>query len=321
LLKHKPHVAHFHNTFPLISPAAYYTCRAAGIPVVQTLHNYRLLCLGSNLCRAGRSCELCLGRRVPWRGVLHRCYHRSVMHSAVVASMLGLHRWLGTWTHQVDLFVALSEFAREKFIQGGLPGHKVVVKSNFVEPDPGVGSGAGGYAMFAGRLSSEKGVETLLRAWRRLPHIPLLVAGDGPLLGLASRLAASMADAGAVRVLGRCSRAKLFALMKAARFLVFPSQCYENFPLVIAEAFACGIPVIAAGLGAATEIVEQGRTGLLVAPGEATNLAEAADALWSSPSTCRRMGREARAEYEAKYSAQRNYSRLQEIYEMVRRPA
>lgn len=317
LQRHRPDVAHFHNTFPLVSPAAYYTCRASGTPVVQTLHNYRLLCAGSNLFRGGRSCELCLDRMIPWPGVVHRCYHRSVAQSTVVASMLALHRLIGTWDRQVDLFIALSEFARGKFIQGGLEGKKIVVKPNFVEPDPGFAEGQGGFALFAGRLSPEKGVATMLRAWRRLPHVPLRIAGDGPLLGLARRFAASVADRSDVRVLGRCGRLELFRLMKAARYLVFPSQCYENFPMVIAEAFACGRPVIATGLGAAAEMVEHGNTGLLFAPGEPAALAAAADSLWSRPMASQRMGREARVQYETKYSAQRNYSRLREIYQSV----
>ncbi len=315
LRRHRPAVAHFHNTFPLVSPAAYYACRAAGTPVVQTLHNYRLLCAGSNLFRGNRGCEQCLGRQVPWPGVLHRCYHHSIAQSATVATMLAVHRLLGTWHQQVDLFIALSEFARGKFVQGGLPGHKIVVKPNFVEPDPGVGEGGGGYALFAGRLSPEKGVATLLRAWRRLPHIPLRIAGDGPLLGLARQFASSVV--GEVKVLGRCEHLELLRLMKAARYLLFPSQCYENFPMVIAEAFACGLPVVGTRLGATAEIVEHERTGLLVSPGDAADLAEKASWLWSDPSRSRRMGREARAEYEAKYCAQRNYALMLEIYERL----
>jgi glycosyltransferase involved in cell wall biosynthesis len=314
LERHRPDVAHFHNTFPLVSPAAYYTCRAIGIPVVQTLHNYRLLCASATFFREGQVCEQCLDWSLPWPGVLHRCYHRSAAQSAVVTAMLGLHRLLGTWDRQVDLYIALSEFARRKFIQGGLPGHKIVVKPNFVEPDPGAGEGGGGYALFAGRLAPEKGLATLLRAWRTLKSIPLLIVGDGPLLGQARRFAASAAGQGNVSVLGHCPHLKLLELMKGARFLVFTSAWYESMPMVIAEAFACGLPVVASGLGATAEIVEHGRTGLLVRPGEPEDLADKAGWLWSRPGTSERMGREARAEYLAKYCAQSNYPRLLEIY-------
>jgi glycosyltransferase involved in cell wall biosynthesis len=317
LHRYRPTVAHFHNTFPLISPAAYYACRSTGTPVVQTLHNYRLLCAGSNFFRDGRVCELCLGRRLTWPGTVHRCYHRSVAQSTAVTAMLGLHRLLGTWERQVDLYIALSEFARNKFIQGGLPRDRIVVKPNFVEPDPGGEVAQGGYALYAGRLSPEKGVPALLQAWRRLPKVPLYIAGDGPLLGQVRESAASEAARGNVRVLGRCCRADLFGLMRAARFLVTPSQCYENFPMVIAEAFACGLPVITSNLGATAEIVEHERTGLLVRPKDPADLAEKVAWLWSHPAACRRMRRAARAEFESKYSAQSNYPRLLEIYRIA----
>jgi glycosyltransferase involved in cell wall biosynthesis len=314
LQRHRPDVAHFHNTFPLVSPAAYYACRATGTPVVQTLHNYRLLCAGATFFREGELCELCLGKNLTWPGILYRCYRRSAAQTALVTAMLGLHRLLGTWDRQVDLYIALSEFSRRKFIQGGLPGQKIVVKPNFVHPDPGPGTGPGSYALFAGRLAPEKGLATLLRAWRTLKRIPLLIAGDGPLLGQARRFAAAAAGRGSIRVLGYCPRPELLELMKGARFLIFPSPCYESLPMVVAEAFACGLPVVGSSLGATTEIVEHGRTGLLVRPGEPDDLADKASWLWSRPGTSERMGREARAEFLAKYCAGRNYPRLLEIY-------
>jgi len=310
----RPDIVHFHNTFPLVSPAAYYACREAGIPVVQTLHNYRLLCPAATLFRKGRVCESCLGRWIAWPGVLHRCYRRSAAQSALAAWMLACHRFLGTWRNQVDRYIALSEFARWKLIQGGLPAGKIAVKPNFVEPDPGPGKGEGAYVLFAGRLSAEKGLDTLLRAWRRLPRIPLLIAGDGPLFASAVRFASRPVLEGSIRVLGRRSRAELFRLMQGARYLIFPSQWYESFPMVIAEAFACGRPVLAAGLGAAAEIVEHGRTGLLVQSGDAEQLADQAHRLWSNPKASRRMGEEARAAFEENYSARRNYPRLRQIY-------
>jgi glycosyltransferase involved in cell wall biosynthesis len=315
LQRHRPDVAHFHNTFPLISPAAYYACKQSGTPVVQTLHNYRLLCAGATLFRGGRVCEQCLRRDVAWPGILHRCYHRSGAQSALVTAMLVLHRLLGTWERQVDLFIALSEFSRGRFIEAGLPRERIIVKPNFVEPDPGAGAGGGRYALFAGRLCLGKGITTLLGAWRKLVHIPLLIAGDGPLLEQTRDFATSAAARGKVRVLGRCDRAVLFSLMKEARFLVFPSQWYESFPMAIAEAFACGLPVIASRLGAAAEIVEHERTGLLVRPGDVEDLAEKASWLWSHQAMSQRMGREARAEFEAKYCAHRNYPRLLDIYQ------
>jgi glycosyltransferase involved in cell wall biosynthesis len=178
----RPDVAHFHNTFLRISPAAYYACKDTGIPVIQTLHNYRLLCPSAIFFRDGHACENCLGKFIPWPGVLHRCYRDSRAATGAVAAMLVVHRLLRTWERTVDVFIALTEFARQKFIEGGLPADRVVVKPNFVHPDPGPGAHDGGYALFAGRLSPEKGVRTLLAAWERLgAGIPLKIAGDGPL--------------------------------------------------------------------------------------------------------------------------------------------
>ena len=312
-----PDVAHFHNTFPLVSPAAYYACREGGVPVVQTLHNYRLLCPAATFLRNGRPCELCLGRGVPWPGVLHRCYRRSRAASAVVAAMLVYHRSRRTWSDQVNCYIALTEFSRQKFVQGGLPADRTIAKPNFVYPDPGPRRTEGRYALFVGRLSAEKGLTTLLEAWKRVPvPVPLVLAGDGP---ERARLEAAASDVGSVRFLGRLSREAVIAAMHQASFLVFPAECYENFPLAIAEAFACGVPVIATRLGAMAEIVADGRTGLHFAAGDPDDLA--AKVVWalSHPHEMEAMGRAARAEYEAKYTSERNYEMLMEIYERAAR--
>jgi glycosyltransferase involved in cell wall biosynthesis len=166
--KERPQVAHFHNTFPLISPAAYYAARAEGVPTAQTLHNYRLLCPNALFFREGRACEDCVGQAGPWPEVIHACYRGSHLSSGGVAAMLTSHRILGTWVRAVDAYITLTEYTRRKFIQGGLPAEKIVVKPNFVYPDPGPGAGRGMYALFVGRLSREKGVDTLLAAWNTL---------------------------------------------------------------------------------------------------------------------------------------------------------
>jgi len=312
LRRERPQIVHVHNTLPLISPAAYYAAGAAGVPVVQTLHNYRLICPKAILLREGRICEDCVGRRLAWPGIVHACYRQSRGATGAVAAMLSVHRLLGTWTRKVSRYIALTEFMRHKFIEGGFPAERIVVKPNFVAPDPGVGDHRGGYALFVGRLSPEKGVGTLLRAWAHLGgRIPLKIAGDGPLRHLAH------SSPPGVEWLGRLDHGSAVALMGEASVLAFPSECYEGFPAAIAEAFATGLPVLASDLGAMAEIVTEGRTGLLFKPGDAIDLAAKTEWVLSHPAEIKEMGRHARAEYEARYAADRNYQLLHEIYERV----
>jgi glycosyltransferase involved in cell wall biosynthesis len=311
--RERPHVVHFHNTLPLVSPAGYYAARAEGVPVIQTLHNYRLLCPVALFFRDGRVCEDCMGKAVPWPGVVHGCYRGSRTASGVIATMLTVHRALRTWTEMVDVYIALTEFARNKFIEGGLPAGKVVVKPNFVAPDPGRGQGGGGYALFVGRLAPEKGTETMLAAWDRLgTRIPLKIVGDGPLRDRVVEAAARQSN---VEWLGHRPVEDVHALMGKAEMLVFPSQWYETFGRVAAEAFAAGTPVIAANIGAVAELVEHGRTGLRFRPGDPEDLVTQVEWALSHSTELRSMREEVRAEFEAKYTAERNYRALMEIYE------
>jgi len=310
----RPDVAHFHNTFLLISPSAYYACKEIGVPVIQTLHNYRLICPGALLMRNGKVCDDCVRRTIPLLGVVYGCWRGSRAGTAVVATMLTFHRFLKTWQEKVDVYIALTEFMRQKFIEGGLPAEKIVVKPNFVAPDPDMGLHDGGYALFVGRLSQEKGVMTLLQTWQKLKNIPLKIVGDGPLYKWVEDFIIKKGLKN-VELLGRKPRNEVFQLMQRAQVLVFPSEWYEGFPMTIAEAFACGLPVVASRLGAMAEIVEDGRTGLLFRPGDPEDLAAKVEWAWSHPKELREMGLEARKEYERKYTAEQNYQRLMEIYQ------
>jgi glycosyltransferase involved in cell wall biosynthesis len=312
----RPDIAHFHNTFPLISPAAYYACRDLGVPVVQTLHNYRLFCPAATFFRDGQVCEACLEKN-RWQGVRHACYRQSRSASATVVAMLSFHHRYGTWSKLVDCYIALSGFSRAKFIQADLPAAKIVVKPNFVLPDPGVSAQPRDYAAFVGRLSEEKGLRTLLHAWGQVnPKYPLRVIGDGPLRNdLQSEI--SRSGLSNVRLDGHLPRGKSLKIMQGARVLILPSNCYENFPMTIAEAYACGTPVIASRLGAMQEIVHDGRTGLHFTPGDADDLAQKVEWAWAHPDDMHRMGRNARAAFEAKYTAEKNYATLRAIYESV----
>lgn len=309
LADEKPDVAHFHNTLPLISPSGYYACRQAGVPVVQTLHNYRLLCPAGSFLRQGRVCEECVEHGLS-RSVRHGCYHGSSTATATVAAMLACHRLLRTWREKVDCYIVRTEFARRKFIQGGLPPEKIAVKPCFVYPDPGPRTDHGDSVAFVGRLSPEKGLGTLLAAWERLDgRVPLRIVGDGPLRGELEVEAKQRGIAG-VTFLGWVDGPRVLAEMKRAQFLVFPSEWYEGFPLVIAEAFACGVPVLASRVGSMVEIVEDGRTGFHFTPSNPEDLAAKVEWATTHPQEMEGMGRNARFEFEAKYTAEHNYELL-----------
>lgn len=305
-------VAHFHNTFPLMSPAVYHAARAEGVPVVQSLHNYRLLCPNALFFRDGRVCKDCLGKKVTWPGVMHACYRESRPASSVVAAMLFAHRVVGTWTEKVDVHVALSGFGRRKFIEGGVPEDQIVVKPNFV-PDPGLREEKGDYAVFVGRLSEEKGVKTLIGAWKNLGRqLPLKVLGDGPMAPLVKE---AVKRTPGIEWLGQRPLEEVHEILGSAYFLVFPSVWYEGMPRILLESLAVGTPVIASRLGAMTEVVTQGSTGLLFCAGDPKDLAEKVRWLANHKDERIRMRRDARAEYESKYTAEQNYRMLIDIYQ------
>jgi glycosyltransferase involved in cell wall biosynthesis len=310
----KPEIIHFHNTWLVISPAPYWTAKKYGIPVVQTLHNYRLLCPNAQLMKSGRPCEMCKKKVFPYPGILFGCYRSSCLQSLLVGGTVSFHSLLGTWAKKVDLYIALTEFARSKFIEGGIPAENIVLKPNFVYPDPAPKDSGGSYALFVGRLSAAKGLLTLIGAWKNLPDIPLKIVGDGLLM---DEIRSSVEKEGLKRIeiLGQRSQEDVLSLMKGACFLVFPSEWYEGFPVTICEAFACGVPVIVSRLGAMAEIVGDGRTGLHFDPGNPKDLTAKVEWAWIHEKEMEEMGREARREYEEKYTAKKNYEILMDIYE------
>jgi glycosyltransferase involved in cell wall biosynthesis len=313
LRQERPDIVHVHNTFTQISPSIYAACREAEVPVVQTLHNFRLLCPGATFYRAGGICHECVTHGLH-RSVLHGCYRNSRLASAAVAGMLATHRRLSTWSHNITSYIALTEFSRQQFISGGLPGEKICVKPNFVDPDPGQGSQSGGYAIFVGRLSPEKGLQTLLEAWFRLGNsIQLRIVGDGPLRAELTKFA-EREGLSSVRFMGRLDRTTTQEAIKGALILILPSVCYENFPMTIVEAFAGGTPVICSRLGAMREIVTHQHTGLHFEPGSSEHLADRVAWGWAHAAQMRTMGRAARREFELKYTAETNHSLLMDIY-------
>jgi glycosyltransferase involved in cell wall biosynthesis len=307
--KTRPDVVHVHNFFPLLTPSIYDACREAKVPVVQTLHNYRTICAGAFLMREGNLCEECV-QGTPYHAVLHACYRDSRVGSLAVARMIDTHRRQGTWATKVDRFIVLTEFGKEKFIEAGFPSEKLMVKPNFinVEDFEASSSVVRKNALFVGRISQEKGIRTLLEAWKNL-DIPLRIIGDGPLLELVNKTATKY-----VTVLGKKTQNEVAEEMVSAAFLVMPSEWYEGFPMVIVEAFARGLPVIASRLGAMGEIVEDNVRGLHFTPKDVEDLAEKVRWANEHPEEIYQMGRNARRIYEEKYTPEINYRQLMAIY-------
>jgi glycosyltransferase involved in cell wall biosynthesis len=302
-------IVHFHNTLPIMSPSVYYAARAEGAAVVQTLHNYRLACLQGFFLRDGRVCEDCLGEPVRYSAVVHGCYRGSRVASGVAAGMIEAHRAIGTWRDLPDTYIALSEFGKSKMIVGGLPAERIVVKPNFVAPDPEARSGKGGYALFAGRLAPEKGLDTLLEAWvRHRPGLPLRIVGTGP---MAATVAEAASRCPQIVPMGIRPHDETVDLIGNAAMVIVPSIGLEPFGLVVIEALACGTPVVASRLGSLPDLIEHGSTGRLFTAADPADLAIQVVSLMNSPTGMRVA---ARARFLAKYTAERNYEALIGIY-------
>ncbi len=304
----RPDIAHVHNTWYALSPSVLSALAAAAVPVVMTLHNYRLLCANGYLFRDGHVCEDCVGSH-PWHGVRHRCYRGSLIASTPAAGTIALHRALGTWSRHVRLFLALNDFARTRFIRGGLPAHKIHVKPNFVS-DPGPRPSPPSRSrtiLYVGRLEPEKGLDTLLDVWNAwgTSEFELVLVGDGR-LGPALR---RMAPPG-VRLTGSLSREAVLAEMLRSRALVFPSNLYEGQPIVVLEALACGLPILASRLGGNAELL---REDLLVSAGQPAAWTEGLRRL-EDADRVDQAGADARQLYEQRFNEQTARRLLEEAY-------
>lgn len=299
-------VVHIHNFFPLMTPAVHEGAWEAGAAVVQTLHNYRLLCAGAQFLREGSICEKCVtGSRI-W-GVVHRCYRGSVPGSLALMRMQNRAEQHGTWNKHVDRFIALTQFARDKFIEGGLPGEKIVVKPNSIRnasvPETRTRNGG----LFVGRLSTEKGVDVLMKAWAKIPDMSLTVLGDGP----ERQKLEAMAPPN-VTFKGGVSGEIVRQHMLESEVLLMPSIWYEGFPMTAVEAYAAGLPVIASRIGSLTEIIEPS-TGALFEPGNADDLATKIQELRASGGFGN-LGQGARRAFEQRYNPTANLRQLEGIY-------
>lgn len=308
----KPDLVHVHNWFPTLSPAVFEVCNRLGVPVVHTLHNYRLLCVKASLYRDGRPCEECVGTTFRFPGVRHRCYRDSYGGSAAVTASMLFHWRVGTWQRGVDRFIALSHFAKSKMIRGGLPAEKIAIKPNALAADPGIGGGEGGYFAYIGRLTDEKGIPTLLECWRGAPELPqLYIVGDGPLGSLVAEAAAANRN---IAWLGPRGSTEVVDIMGRATAVICPSRWYEGMPRVAIESMAVGTPIIASRLGTYVEMIDDGRSGLLFEAGNPRALLACVQRA-ASGRGCRLMRTAARLQFEKQYSAEACYRNLLKIYE------
>lgn len=307
----RPDVVHVHNTFSAASPSIYAAAGYAGVPVVQTLHNYRLVCPAAVAFRDGRACTDCVALPIAVPAVVHACVRGSRAQSAVAAATLAVHRALGTYDRRIRLYLALTEFQRELLVRGGFPARRIRVIPNFLEPDPGEGTGARSGVLYIGRLSVEKGIATMVATAAEVPGT-IRVAGDGP-------LAPSVRDAppGSITFLGRLERARVQAEVRRALAVVLPSTWFEGFPLVVLEAYAAGTPIIASRIGSLAEIIEDRETGLLVRPGDASDLAAGIRWAIDHPAEMHQMGINARQRYEARFRGAAHLEALHEAYAAV----
>lgn len=309
----RPDIVHVHNIFPQLTPSIFDACIDERVPSVMTLHNYRLGCGNALLFRDGHPCEDCL-HGTAYNAVLHRCYRSSRLGSAVVASMIAYHRHAGTWRHKVSRFIALTEFARTKLLVAGLPSEKICIKPNFVaDPTKGasVTTSPGAYGLYAGRLSVEKGVSTLIEAWKGIDY-PLRVLGDGPLRVELERVAPAN-----VTFLGHRAREDVFREIKGASFLIVPSIWYEGFPMAVVEAMAAGKPILASAIGGLNEIIADKREGLHFRPSDAVDLRHTVERLRADPASLEAMGRNARKRYLERLAPESNLKILSQIYAEV----
>lgn len=312
----RPDVVHVHNWFPTLSPSLFNICSRENVPVVHTLHNYRLLCVNATLFREGHVCEDCIGKTFRIPGIVHSCYRGSAAGSAVATAGMLTHWSLGTWSRSIDRFVALTDFARQKLVEGGLPSDKVIVKPNFIDPDPGVGAGSGGYFLFVGRLTEEKGLRVLLECWKEGRDLPKLkIAGTGPLENEAQAAVATMPN---VEWLGARGSEEVIELMRDASALLCPSQWYEGMPRVVIESLAVGTPIIASSIGCYPEMIVDGETGALFPTGDASALRNCLrDLLRGNALESMRVN--ARHCFQSNYTGDKNFSLLLNVYRSVLR--
>lgn len=314
IAKTRPDILKVDNYFPILSPAIFAAAKAVGVPTVLSVRNYRLICPSANLFRDGAICTECVGKKVAYPAMIHRCYRNSYLQSSSVVVSNAFAHLRGTWVQSVDRFVAVSEFVKAELIRGGFAADKIVVKPNFIV-DSGPGNGDGGYALYVGRLTEEKGIGALIRAWRKVgTKLQLKIVGVGPLENLLEQEAAANPN---IELLGWKSISEVCDYLGNARALIFPSEWLEPFGRSIVEAYSKGTPVIAANTAPMRDMVVEGKTGLLFKPGDGDELADRTLRLVDDEIGYKSMRLAARERYLARYSEDQNYTMMLDIFEQL----
>lgn len=316
LREFRPDVVHFHNIFLVLTPSVYSACKDEGIPVVQSLHNFRLICPNGLFLRDNQICEECAKAKSFWKSILYGCYKKSRLFTAALAGILYHHWTKGTWINMVDVYIMATDFGRQKYSNFGIPNDKIMVKPNIVYPNLFGQKKDEGYALYVGRLSKEKGVEVLLKAWKAIEGFQLKIMGDGPQFDELKSYADNQKIAN-VEFLGFVSSKEYLRYMQGASFVIIPSVCYENFPCVVSEALACGIPILASNLGGMPEIIKDRKTGILFKAGDIDDLVGKIKSVIHSEDNLREVRLNVLKEYEKKYSPEENYKILMTVYDKV----
>ncbi len=308
----QPDVMHVHNFLPLVSPSIFFAAKRGNVPVVLTLHNYRLICPSATLFYDGQIYEKSIHSFFPWDAIWKGVYRNSRIQTAVVASMTAIHSVLGTWRNKIDCYIMLSQFAKDKIQSSNLsiPAGKVMVKSNFTA-DCGEGKAKRHkYFLFIGRLTEEKGIRTVLAA-ANLNNFKVVIVGDGPLRGLVENSCSLNTN---LFYAGFQSKEIVIKYLKECWALIFPSIWYEGFPVTIVEAFSTGTPVIASDLGSMHEIIQHEENGLHVTPGDEHDLNLKMRQLYKDELLHKKLSRNARLKYLTVYTPENNYYQLMRIY-------
>ena len=314
----KPEIVHVHNTFPILSPSVLYATSDLDIPTVMTLHNYRIGCSAATALRKDEPCTLCLDKKSVLPALRYGCYRDSRIATLPVSLMIALHRAKNTWKKNIDAFITLTEFQREKMIQFGIPEASLFVKPQFLEnpPEPLPWQRRESKAVFIGRLYPAKGIHILIDSWKKWGKsaAPLEIIGDGPMRNELMNAAGKSEAASSISFLGNLSHAEAMRRLSSAKLLILPSLCFEGFPMVVQEAYAYGVPIAASNIGSLPYLIPENRSGTLFVPGNAESLLASVQPLLADDKQLRLLGAQAKQEFDSKYTAGKNYDILMSIY-------